>query len=175
MAEVGVGHRPDPLGFARLWYPVAAVFLVLVGAGLGLAAWSAQSAAPVRVDDVGSFVVPEEAEDRSLYVAADRTSAFDEPPCLSGGGVMEDSGAIALPRSIDGERSRLVADLGPTEAGDRVECEALAGSPGWLAQPAGTRWLLAGMALVLLVVLTVVRALVAVVGAARGARAGEAT
>lgn len=152
--------RPDlshPGDFARAGYPVAAVFLAVVALGFGIAALVAQTSDPVRVDDVGSFTVPAEADSRALYVASDSLDLMGEPPCLVRGRVLEAGEVIALPRTVAGERTRVAARLGPTEPGDRVTCPTLAGEPGWLVTPSGTRWLYTGMALVLLVVLTLVR------------------
>lgn len=163
--------RVDPVDFSRRFFPVAAGFLLLAALGCGLAAFSAQTSDPVVVRDVGSFVVPEEARGRALYVSADVTSALDEPRCLTRDSLLEDGGAFGLTRQLGGERTRLVARLGPVADGGRVTCSSLAGERGWLAQPAGTRWLMTGMAVVLLGGLCLLRLLVAVVAAARGPQA----
>ncbi|KQT91471.1 hypothetical protein ASG49_10600 [Marmoricola sp. Leaf446] len=164
------GVPSDPAGFARAGYPVAAVFLAAMVLGFGIAALVAQLTDPVRVDDVGSFVLPEAGEGRAVYVSQDAFDPLDESPCRAGGGTLEGGSAIALPRSIAGEETQVVGHLGSTDAGVRVTCPTLAGTPGWLAQPAAYRWLMTGMALVMLVVLTVIRLIaVAVLGdAGRG-------
>lgn len=148
---------PRPLSFARAAYPVAAVFLLLVAVGFGVAAGVAQAADPVRVDDVGSFVLSEEGEGRSVYVDADAFNPLDEPPCRAEGGTLEGGSAFSFPRSVDGERTRLVARLGSVEPGAEVTCGSLAGERGWLVEPSGTRWLFTALAVVMLVVLTVIR------------------
>lgn len=172
-ADVVATGAAHPLGFARAAYPVAAVFLLLVVLGFGTAAVLAQTSDPVRVDDVGSFAVPEQGAGRALYVPQDSFNPLDEPPCRAGGGTLEGGSAFTFSRSVAGEPALVVARLGSVEPGARVTCPTLEGQPGWLVAPSGTRWLYTAMALVLLVVVTLVRVVAgAVLGRPRVGGAG---
>lgn len=161
-------NRPEPLDFARATYPVAAVFLLLVAIGFGTAAGVAQAADPVPVEDVGSFALPAQGEGKAVYVPSDAVNLLGDPPCRAGGRTLEGGSAIAFPRSVDGEPTRLVARLGSVEPGVRVTCSSLAGVPGWLVKPSGTRWAFTALALVMLVALTFIRLVAGAVLGRRG-------
>lgn len=151
------GRRSDPLAFVRTGYPVAAVFLLLAALGFGIAGAVAQATDPVPIDDVGSFDLPAAVEGRALYVDSDALDLGGDPPCQVPEGVLEQGSTFAFARTIEGQRTRVAAHLGTTEAGTTITCRPLDGEPGWFAEPAGSRWQMAALAVVLLVGLTFIR------------------